>query len=74
MDKRKTGLIMGGLALAALCGVGGYYLYVNMKESENVTGLGTPMYYGDWNTGQVGAYKRQQAMLLQQRQGIPQVF
>ena len=71
--KKTTGLILGGLALAVGASIGGYFLYKNVKEGS-VGQIGAPMYYGDWNIGQIDAFQRQQGMLLQQRQGIPQVF
>ena len=72
MNKDKTGLILGGLVLATGGTVGGYFLYKRMKGG--VGRIGAPIYYGDWNIGQIEAYQRQQGMLFQQRQGIPQVF
>ncbi len=77
MDSKKTGLILGGVILAAGAGVGIYFLAKKYKE-PGTAGIGRAaqprLYRGDWNAGASNAWRRQQGMLYAQRQGIPQVF
>ena len=76
MNKQKSGLLLGGIALAVGGGVGIYFLAKKRKESKmagyQVSGPAT--YYGDYNTGLMNAYNRQQGMLHAQRLGVPQVY
>jgi hypothetical protein len=74
---KKTGLVLGGLILVAAAGIGGWFLakkYKGDNGTSGLRGLGTPTLYGDWNTNQLNAFRRQQGMLYHQRRGIPQVF
>lgn len=77
MDSNKTGLIIGGVLLAAGAGVGIYFLAKKYKE-PGTAGLGAfrqpPLYRGDWNVNHENAWKNQHGRLYAQRKGIPQVF
>ena len=74
MNKDKTGLIVGGLLLAAGAGVGGYFLWKSYKGEGSVSGMHIGTYYGDWNTNQINAWREQQARLFAQRHGVTQTY